>query len=453
MKATWRAACLAGCLFLSCSPRAQEREAQGQQNAAGAGLTAVSTGDIDFSAPDVSDTSTNEADFSAKNSRVSLVHESSYGESGVVNNRSWFRVEYSKFFLNNFFVQIDSKLNAFWGRDHRAVAEDESVLFETITPEAFLQYSAAGGRTSIKVGQQKLIWGESEAGAITDEVSPRDLSELFFIPLEQSRRGQVMAVLDHFASSGDWTAFFVPDPDFNRYAYPGTAYYIDPFAGGVKGSDEASDQHHEYGMRWRRAFNNSDISLMAADLVDNDYAYRQEGVTDDGRPVVARSQQRFTMIGGAFNLARGKFLFKGEVAYKFPKAFNDAAFQIVEKDVLDSALGLTYSLGKSNTLGLEIVNRYVHDWSSGIVSVPRNTSSLVLNANLFFLNENLTVNWLAIYERPYDSYQSSLRTSYKWADNLISSIDVHLVDVPNGRSSLYPYRDKDQIVLRLQYQF
>lgn len=452
MKGTWQTAGLMGCLLLSSPLRAQEQLSEEQQSAAGMEFPGPK-GDFDFSAPDTADSSTESSKFSAKNSRITLVHEGSYGETGVVNNRSWFRLEYSKFFLNNFYVQLDSKLNAFWRKDHRAEAEDKSVLLDTNTPEAFLQYSAAGGRTSIKLGQQKLIWGESEAGAITDEVSPRDLSELFFIPLEESRRGQVMAVLDRFASSGDWTAFFVPDPKFNRYANPGTAYYIDPFMGGAKGTDEHSDRHHEYGMRWKRAFNSSDVSLMAADLIDNDYAYRQEGMTDDGRPVIARLQQRFTMVGGAFNLARGKVLFKGEIAYKFPKVFNDAEFQIVEKDVLDSSLGLTYSLGKSNTLGFEVVNRYVHDWNSEIVSAPRNTSSLVLNANLLFLNENLTVNWLAIYERPFDSYQSSLRTSYKWADNLISSIDVHLVDVPDDRSPLYPYHDKDQVVLRLQYQF
>lgn len=448
MKETWRVACLVGCLILSSSLRAQE-----QEKARGTEPPVEPAGDFDFSTTDAADSATEDSGFSAKEARVTLVHEASNGKDGVVNNRSWFRVEYSKFFWNSFYVQIDSKLNAYWGHDHRAEAEDKTVLFDTNTPEAFLQYSAAGGRTSIKLGQQRLIWGESEAGAITDEVSPRDFSELFFIPLEESRRGQLMAAVDHFVPSGDWTAFFVPDPEFNKYADPRTSYYIDPLAGGALSRDESSDEHHEYGMRWKRAFNSSDLSLMAADLVDNDYAYRQDGMTGGGQPLIARLQRRFTMVGGAFNLARGKVLFKGEVAFKSPKAFNDASFQIIEKDVLDSALGLTYSLGQSNTIGFEIVNRYVHDWSSEIVSVPRNTSSLVLNANLFFLNEDLSVNWLAIYERPYDSYQSSLRTSYKWTDNLISSVDLHLVDVPSGRSPLYPYRDKDQIVLRVQYQF
>jgi hypothetical protein len=192
---------------------------------------------------------------------------------------------------------------------------------------------------------------------------------------------------------------------------------------------------------------------MAADLIDNDYAYRLDGTTGSDPLQISRLQQRFTMVGGAFNYAKGKYLFKGEIAYKSPKAFNDASYQIIERDVLDSALGLSYSLGQSNSIGFEFVNRYVQDWSREIVGTPRSTNSLVLNTNLFFLNEDLMVNWLMIYEWPFTSYTSSLRTSYKWTDNLTTNVDIHVVDVPSARSPLYLFRDEDQIVLRLQYQF
>src|SRR5215510_10976674 len=98
-------ACLLGCLALNLPLRAQEPPTE-----------------IDLSNPEIADLSTEDSGFSAKNSRVTLAHEGSYGEHGVVNNRSWFRVEYSKFFLNNFFVQLDSKVNAYWSSDHRAEA-------------------------------------------------------------------------------------------------------------------------------------------------------------------------------------------------------------------------------------------------------------------------------------------------------------------------------------------
>lgn len=396
------------------------------------------------------------ADTSPKAARFIVGHENSFrtaGDGRVVNNRSWFRVEYSKFFHNSFYVQLDSKLNAYWDRDHRARAEDKKVQFETITPEAFLQYSVDGGATSIKLGVQRLIWGVSDGGAITDEVSPRNLSELFFIPLEESRLGQFMLNVDYFSSSGHWSVFFNPDAKFNRLPRGGSAYYVDPFNGQADVSRGGKDHDNEYGARWRKTFGSSDISLMAARLVDNDYVYRQDGVTGEGRLAITRSQQQYTLTGMTFNYVMDKILLKGEVAYKSPLAFNDAALQVIEKDSIDSAIGLTYNLGQSNTLGMELVNRHVRGWSRQIVSEPRNASSLVLNANLFFLNDTLTVNWLALRHWPHTSYQSSLRTSYKWRDNTTFGFDIHTIRVPDRRSALRRFSDDDQIFFRAEWQF
>ena len=123
--------------------------------------------------------------------RITVKHESSYRTSEpeqVVNNRSSIRLEYAKSIGTYFFVQLDTKINLYWADDHRAQADDADYLPEGNTKEAFLQSSF--GNTSIKAGYQVLIWGESELGAITDIVSPRDSSEFLFIPLEESRIGQ-----------------------------------------------------------------------------------------------------------------------------------------------------------------------------------------------------------------------------------------------------------------------
>ena len=132
-------------------------------------------------------------------SRFTLKHEASYNTvkpEKTINNRSSFRWEFSKFFGNYFFFQFDTKLNAFWGNDHRGEAEDKDPLLETSTKEAFLQFSA--GDTSVKAGIQILIWGESDGGAVTDVISPRDYSELFFISLEESRtiRGSIRGFIE-----------------------------------------------------------------------------------------------------------------------------------------------------------------------------------------------------------------------------------------------------------------
>lgn len=370
-----------------------------------------------------------------------------------VYNRSWFRVEYSRLFWDQLFVQFDSKLNAYWATDHRAKAESRSVVLEDITPEAFLQYSAPSGNTSVKVGVQRLIWGESQAGAITDEVSPRNYSELFFIPLEESRLGQFMLAVDHFSAVGNWTAFFVPQPRFNEYPRPGTAYYYDPFNGRADIRSEPYKRPFEYGTRWKKTFGRSDISLMAASLMDNDYAYRLDSVTAAGRLELSRVEQRFNMAGVTFNYAKGKYLLTGEVAYKSPRDFNDTNYRLLQRDVIASSLGLTYSLGRSNTVGLELVNNHVRNWSQQIVGNPRDATSLVLNLTLAFMSDNLSVNWLTVYTQPFTSYQSSIRTSYKWSDNVTLYLDTYLIGVPDKNSTLYPNRGQGQTAFRVQFQF
>ncbi len=387
--------------------------------------------------------------------RFTLRHEISYkteDPDGIQSNRTSFRLEYSKFFLNNFYLQFDSKISAFWSNDHRAEAEDEEILFKTGSKEAFLQASFAD--TSVKAGVQIVIWGESDGGAITDVISPRDYSELFFISLEDSRIGQPMLVLDQFSPIGDWSLFFIPDPEFNKYPEKGTAYYFDPFAGLAEYQDDESDEEpFEYGLRWKKTFGKSDIGIMGASLIDNDYVYRLDGYTDSGKLLLTKKKQRYNMIGVTFNYAKGNFLLKGEIGKKSPKAFNDASFQIVEKDVVDTALGLEYSPGGSYTLSLEAVNSHIVDWNDEIQSVPQDSNSVVVVWSKTFFNEDLSVNWMSSYSEPYISYVHSLGTSYDWNDNLTLYFDAFYPDIKDEENGYWIYRDQKQIVLKIQYQF
>ena len=387
--------------------------------------------------------------------RFTVRHELSYKTekpTGIQSNRSSFRIEYSRFFLDHFYIQFDAKLSAFWENDHRAEAEDDDILFETSSREAFLQVSFA--ETSIKAGYQVMIWGESDGGAITDVISPRDYSELFFISLEESRIGQRMLAIDQFSSIGQWTLFYIPDAEFNEYPEPGTAYYIDPFAGQAVFQDEDPNQDlSEYGLRWKKTFGKSDISVMGASLIENDAAFRLEGFTTGGKFLFTRLRQRYTMTGTAFNYVTGSLLFKGEIGLKSPRSFNDASFQVVEKDVLDTALGLEYSTGGTWSFGMEVVNSHVSGWSDEIQGVPEDASSLVVVWDQTFLNEDLSVNWMTQVTTPYSAYIHSLRTTYKWDDDITLYLDGFYLDVKDEESDLWDYRDQKQIVAKAQYQF
>ncbi len=387
--------------------------------------------------------------------RFTLKHEVSYKTeevAGIQINRSSFRLEYSRFFLENYYLQFDTKVNSFWSNDHRAEAEEKESLVETYTKEAFLQ--ASFGNTSIKGGIQIMIWGESDGGAITDVISPRDYSEFILISLEESRIGQPMLILDQFSDIGDWSFFYIPDPKFNEYPEEGTAFYYDPFNGQVVYRDGTSDDpEHEYGMRWKKTFGKSDIALMAASLMENDYVYRLDGITTSGKMLITRTEQRFTMVGITFNYAKGNFLYKGEIGRKMPLSYNNSAYQIIERDVVDTALGVEYSPGGSYTLGMEAVNSHVQEWSEEIQGVHENTSSLVLVWSKNFLNEDLSVNWMSSYTNPDESFVHSLTSSYKWNDNVTTDFEAFYPDIRDEESGYWVYRDHKYLVVKLQVQF
>lgn len=80
----------------------------------------------------------------------------------VRNNRSSMRLEYSRALGDYFFVQLDLKQNMFWKNDHKAQVADQEVKSEFNSREIFLQ--ASFGDTSIKIGEQILIWGNPTEG-------------------------------------------------------------------------------------------------------------------------------------------------------------------------------------------------------------------------------------------------------------------------------------------------
>ncbi len=378
--------------------------------------------------------------------RISLKHETSYkfaSPKRVVNNRSSVRVEYSKPLTSNLFLRLDTKLNLHWGNDHRAKAKDENPFRELVTREAYLQSSF--GNTSFRLGYQILPWGVSEAGAITDEVSPRNSAEFFFISLEESRVGQPMLAMDHFGDSGEWTAFLVPRPGYNKYPDRGSEYDI-PGAFDRNAPDDDWDNAgtYEFGARWKRSFGKSDISLMAARLIDNDYLVRQ---------------QRFQMYGLTANMAIDNLLLRAEVALKQPRAFfalpaGGSDLSIVESDQFDSSFGFDYSPGgRALSYSAEVTWSRLLDWRDSIVGREHNEYSLVGSVSNRFFNDDLTLSWLTIYTRPYTSFQHKFLSSYLIDDNSTVYFELFYPDERDERSGTWPYRDQKQFVIRYQYQF
>jgi hypothetical protein len=374
----------------------------------------------------------------------------------VRKNRFALGLKYSKSLSDHFSLQLETKLLSFLKSDHRTrktelwindKAETVDLSFGSLTRDAYVQ--ASFNKTSIKAGMHTLDWGESDFAIVTNEISPLDYREPLNLNVDELRFAQLMLLVDQYTTFGNWTAFFIPYPRFNQHPKKGTAYYVDPFKEEVEYKMESENRSlFEYGMRWKKTFGKSDISVMAARLVNNEYALR---LVNPG--LIAQSKSPYTMGGVTFNYAIENFLIKGESAIKFSKTYNDASFQIVKKNAFDASLGVDYSPGGTLTLGLEAVNYHIMGWNDGIQGMPRNNYMLLFILGKKFMNDDLSVNCVTMYNGPYTNFFNLLTTSYNWRDHIELNLSIILPVTNNINSGFYSYRDEKQIAFKVEYQF
>lgn len=388
-----------------------------------------------------------------RDTRFTLEQELSTGIStpaAVANDRTLFRLEYQKYFLQHFYLNLDTTATKFWGDDHRFRTGSSA---ELLLRNAFLQFSA--GNTSVKLGRQLVIWGESDAGVITDVISPRDLRELFFISLEASRLSQFMLLVEQFTRFGDWSVFYVPSASFNKYPVSGDLYYINPFPGFTQRLTVGGNLQ-EYGLRWKKTFGNSDISVMAANLLDSNYAYREQGTAADGTSLIDGFAKRFNMVGLTFNRAMANVLFSAEIAEKSSLPyFSGTTLQNIDKNDVETSLKVQYLLGNGgdHSIGLEVVNRHVMGWTSAIAPTARDSNTLVFSWGNSFLNQNLNATWLTVFDATHTSIESSLFLDYKLTNQVGLSLDAFYLRARDRNSPLNPYDGVSRVVARVLYQF
>lgn len=386
--------------------------------------------------------------------RFSLKHE--YGSrlespKHVVSNRSSLRIEFSKLFNDHYFIQIDALANKYWKNDHITKANEKSYLIRTVTKEAYLQMSY--GESSLKIGKQILVWGEADGMAITDVISPRDYSEFYFIPLEESRLGQNLIVWDQYTKTGSYNLFFNPSPRLDKKPEKGSEYEVSSFDSSTVSIETKTVKGEEMGIRWKKTVGKLDIAIMVARLLSNQYSYTTNGTTADGRLQLVQEPYFYNLIGATFILASSNILWKGEVASKSNRAFNTSSYARIKKDVWDAYLGFEYSGGVSYTLGLDLFGRHISDWNDEILGTKQNEGTLGLNWNKTYCNEDLKLTFGGVYAWVYKDFMFSGQAEYIWNDNLKFEVQLFILESQNNESQQYIYRGQDRVTGKIVYQF
>jgi hypothetical protein len=245
----------------------------------------------------------------------------------------------------------------------------------------------------LKAGRQIVVWGKSDNIRVTDVLNPLDLREPGLTDLENLRLPVAMTKLDYFHRGLNLSGIVIHEVRYNKEPAFGSDFF--PAAQPLprtESPDTGFDiDNTQFALALHGIFHGWDASLYGAYFYDDT---PHIDVNANGKQKLKYA--RLKMIGGAFNIATGNWLFKTEAAF-----FDGIQYSNTDKDYkrIDALAGLEYSGFKDTTLTFELADRHILNFDSRIKEPPdfaeedRWISALRLTRT--FLNETLALTVLA----------------------------------------------------------
>jgi hypothetical protein len=380
--------------------------------------------------------------------RFTFQQEGSYKfnePSAVQTNRSSLQVQWDKLLGDGFYAKVDFKYNVFWNQDMR-LAEDESVGDEFRFRNTYLQKN--WGQTSLAIGEQIVVWGETETAVVTDIFSPRNQADFIFTSLEESRLSQLMVKLDYFNEAGQFSLLINPDVEVD------TNPFSEILPPGMVLEKNSLDFDSELGVRWRKVIGRGDYSLFFADINDNAVVYRLKR-EENNQLVVQDEYSRYQMLGAATNYTSGNAALQVEMAYNRDRGFQTSGPYsagnngVFNSDQLQASVALNYTQNATRNWILGLGHQHVFEESPYQSEDFRNMTDLVFSVGEKFRYETLTLSYTLQYQFAQDSAIHNLSSKYQISDNLTLQMDGFLLD---GLGADRAYKNRS-LLLRASYSF
>lgn len=377
----------------------------------------------------------------------------------LVSNRLSLRLELEQLWGERWFWRFDGK--SAWNliynealypeRDYPEAVREE-FRWWTSWREGFVQ--GRFGALSLKIGQQVLVWGKADASVVTDLISPRDQTELFSTPVDESRIGQRLLTLDYYPGANQQlTLFLNPDPQVNRYAPAGHEYALSAADAGFVVLPEqlpVFGKEPEFGLRWASTREAVDFSACWAELMDNDPVYVRKrlelqmvGGVPTPVPVLEPQYRRFRLLGGGAQVGSGDFLWKGEGALWLEKDFVSSAASgdgTTERTVRVLALGMDYSKAAGDQWSLEASSQWIEDWDASLTDTQEQQELVFASWTRRFLHETLAPQVALLHQPSRGEWMLQGELQYDWSDVVqvrmaTQSFQVHREDTSLGQLS------------------
>ncbi len=338
---------------------------------------------------------------------------------------------------------------------HDAVARD----FRVVLREAYLDYTT--GDLDFRLGRQIVTWGVGDLLFIND-VFPKDWVSFFSgRPLEYLKIG-VDGFRSRYSSdalNGEFLVipFFEPDnlPTSKRF------FLFDPFSA-VPARDEEEPEttfsNTELALRLYRRIGDFDVSA---------YAYRGFWRTPGMKPDNIASPTRVMVFYpelSVYGLSAQGSAFNGimsfETGYYHSRDDEDGDDPTIPNSQIQFLVGYQRQLWEDFTLGVQYYGEIMEDHSAYRSSLPvgfpeqkeyRDTVTLRLEQLL--KHQTLRLYLFTFYSPVDNDYLIQPQVSYKFSDNLSSTLGANIFGGEKDTTSLGQFDKNDNIYLSIRLDF
>ena len=306
-------------------------------------------------------------------------------------------------------IKFKSILNAY--KDNSSGIKDD---YNVDLNEAYFQ-AKLSSKFDLTVGRKIIVWGKSDNIRITDTINPMDYTTPGMTDIKDLRLGRIMSKLD-YSTSNDWdiSTIILHENRYSTMSISGSEYYIP-----MQLPKEPNDNTKNTGIAFSASasLKGADISFYAL----NDYVDNKDYKTN--------------MLGFAYNIVNGSFLYKTEFAY-----FDNYNSDVVDSKA-DAMAGLEYTGFNDTTLSLEVANK-------------NDEIQYALRATQSYINQTLDLTVL------YNGYGKTLDGGgfvRLWADYDIDDkfkTSFGFIDYIGGyKQNFEMIKDNDRIFASLAYNF
>ena len=326
--------------------------------------------------------------------------------------------------------------------------------------EAYLDYYT--DFVDLRVGKQIVIWGKADGLAISDIVSPKDLTNFLIPDFRELRLGVIAASASAYVGPAIVELIYVPVFTPSVLPTPDSIWYtsletpIEPTVNPAPDVGSALDDGEFYG-RLRMRTSALDVDLAGGYYWTNEPSptitkeFASPGVLSS--LTVTPEHYRQWLAGGAVSSSVGPFILRGESAWFTPKLFLTTEMTdvdgYVEKDYLQSLVGADTVLAGVD-LSAQVMHQYVLDHEDALRQEEHSWTA-TFRARKSFLRERLAFD--AFSYVGFNAPDALVKVGATWApaDALSFRAEGNLFFGDEGQFGAYD--ENDLVVISTRYSY